>query len=399
MALNQVKGLLRRLLLLEHTTRMRSVQSPEKTSEYIPPVLQSSAALNLDSARSEKGPVTVATEAMVSSASTANTSNNLDDSKLLVPNYKESGHILDLSGVNSDSAAAEAIPMSVVSEARVFLDTTVDAGNTLDEDRSRVLTPAHQASEDIRGLGLSRVVSDKTFSLAIDVPQVPDVSQHADISRDTVPDLNGSTSDQRLPIVSDVPQDPDTSQDADNSQDAEAPALRRTVSTHRLSSDTTLSSAPSSIAPSSTAEAPRTYAEKYSPTVVGCGYVRLSCEIIDRWLKFGRYTNLDIPIPTKAAADKTYMKMLDQNAEMSVKEIVVGKYKDAKLSLKGLNVSKAEAMLEKQSEVALQLWADFESKFPQTQVPRATSARTVSATSTVSTASSVSGHFFPFFLF
>jgi len=45
--------------------------------------------------------------------------------------------------------------------------------------------------------------------------------------------------------------------------------------------------------------------------VIECGCIRISCQIIDKWLLY-KYYNLNKPIPTKADIETKYREMLEK---------------------------------------------------------------------------------------
>lgn len=130
-----------------------------------------------------------------------------------------------------------------------------------------------------------------------------------------------------------------------------------------------------------------TYVQKYAKDPVGCGYLRMSCDAIDRYLKYGKYGLFKEP--TKRAIDIKFEKLLDQSFGMSILEIMAGKYNNGLkyAHLDGLRRAREAAWAERVSDEALEVWETFRNRTPERSVSRSSSISSLSSLSGVSTVS------------
>lgn len=107
-----------------------------------------------------------------------------------------------------------------------------------------------------------------------------------------------------------------------------------------------------------------TYSHIFAREINGCGYIALSCQIIDRYLKYG-HTGL-YKEPTKREVNQKYEKMLDKCFDQGVLEIMRGPWTEEEkfLHIEGLTKARQEGWDEMVTDTAMCVWEIFRNRTP-----------------------------------
>lgn len=107
-----------------------------------------------------------------------------------------------------------------------------------------------------------------------------------------------------------------------------------------------------------------TYTHIFAREINGCGYIKLSCQIIDRYLKYSD-TGL-FKEPTKREINIKYEKMLDQCFDQGMLEIMKGRWTEEEkfLHIEGLAKARQEGWDEMATDTAMCVWEIFRNRTP-----------------------------------